>query len=132
MGLRAQAAADAKAILEDSSASGFGWPLVLTSPAGVETSVVGFATDVSESVDPETNALVSSRQASVTISLASLAASSTELPAVVASRSQRPWLVAFADVTTGVVGTWKVVDVLPDRALGVVVLRLESYRAGSD
>ncbi len=131
MGLKAIAAADAKAILED-SASGFGWPLSLTSPAGVVTSVVGFQTDVSESVDPETNTLVSSRQASVTISLASLAAAETELPAVVASRAQRPWLVAFADVTTGEVGTWKVVDVLPDRALGVVVLRLEAYRASAD
>jgi hypothetical protein len=87
MGLKAQAVADAKAILED-SASGFGVPLALTSPAGDVLDVVGFATDDS-------------------------------------------WLVAFAD-SAGVVGTWKVVEVLPDRALGVVVLRVEAYRAGAD
>lgn len=122
MGLIAQAAIDARAILED-SASGFGWPLVLTSPAGVVRNVTGFRTDVSEQVDPETQVIVSGRQASVTISLASL----PELPAAVPERSRRPWLVAFADVTTGETHTFKVVEVLPDRALGVVVLRLEGY-----
>jgi hypothetical protein len=126
MGLKAQAVADAKAILED-SASGFGVPLALTSPAGDVLDVVGFATDVSEQVDPETQVVVASRQASVSISLGSLPV----LPVAVSSKNQRPWLVAFAD-SAGVVGTWKVVEVLPDRALGVVVLRVEAYRAGAD
>jgi hypothetical protein len=126
MGLRAQAAADAKAILED-SASGFGWPLTLTSPAGVATLLTGFATDVSESVDPETGVIVSGRQASVTISLLSL----PELPTAVADAARRPWRVTFADVLLAAL-TWKVVEVLPDRALGVVRLILEGYRAGSD
>lgn len=124
MGLIAQAAIDARAILED-SASGFGWPLVLTSPAGVVYNVTGFRTDVSEQVDPETQVVVASRQASVTISLAAL----VELPVAVAARNLRPWLVAFADVTTAEIHTFKVVEVLPDRALGVVLLRLEGYRA---
>lgn len=124
MGLIAQAAIDARAILED-SASGFGWPLVLTSPAGVVYNVTGFRTDVSEQVDPETQVVVASRQASVTISLAAL----VELPVAVAARNLRPWLVAFVDVTTAEIHTFKVVEVLPDRALGVVLLRLEGYRA---
>lgn len=124
MGLRAQAAADAKAILED-SVSGFGWPLTLTSPAGEATLLTGFATDVSESVDPETGVIVSGRQASVTISLLSL----PELPTGVAESTRRPWRVTFADVTLAAL-TWKVVEVLPDRALGVVRLILEAYRAG--
>jgi hypothetical protein len=122
MGLRATAAADAKAILED-AAGGFGWPLTLTSPAGVESAHTGFATDVVESIDPETNVLVSSRRASVAVSLLSLA----ELPVAVPERERRPWLVTFADIT-GAVLTWKVVEVKPDRALGVVVLMLETYR----
>jgi len=121
MGLRTVAAADAKAILED-SASGFGWPLTLTSPAGVSSMLTGFATDVAESVDPETGVSVSGRRTSVAVSLLSLA----ELPAVVHDETSRPWLVTYADVA-GVVGTWKVIEVLPDRALGVVVLLLEAY-----
>lgn len=128
MGLRAQAAADAKAILEDST-SGFGWPLTLTSPAGVATLLAGFATDVSERDDPETGVIVSSRQASVTISLLSLIGATLELPTGVVEKTQRPWLVTFPDVTLAA-STWKVVEVLPDRALGVVRLLLEAYRAG--
>lgn len=130
MGLRAQAAADAKAILED-SVSGFGWPLTLTSPAGVATLLTGFATDVSESVDPETGVIVSGRQASVTISLLSLGVAGVELPTGVVEKTRRPWRVTFADVTLAAL-TWKVVEVLPDRALGVVRLLLEAYRAGTD
>lgn len=125
MGLRAQAAADAKTILED-SASGFGWPLTLTSPAGESSMLTGFATDVAESVDPETGVAVSGRRASVAISLLSLPA----LPVAVADDDARPWLVTMADVA-GAEATWKVVEVLPDRALGVVVLLLEAY-AGAD
>ena len=126
MGLRALAAADAKAIIED-SASGFGWPLVLTSPAAVATLLTGFASDVSETVDPETGIAVVGRRTSVAISLLSL----TELPAAVPESDRRPWLVTMADVT-GEAATWKVVEVRPDRALGVVVLILEAYRASAD
>ena len=126
MGLRAQAALDAQAILEDST-SGFGWPLVLTSPTGETSSLVGFATDVAETIDPETGIAVSGRRASVAISLLSLGV----LPTVVAEGTRRPWLVTFADVTTSA-ATWKVIEVMPDRAAGVVVLLLEAYRAGTD
>lgn len=124
MGLRAIAAADAKAILEDSGNSGFGWPLTLTSPAGVVSPHVGFATDVAESVDPETGLAVTGRRSSVAIALSSLA----ELPAAVHDRARRPWLVAVADVSLAA-AVWKVVEVRPDRALGIVVLFLEAYIA---
>jgi hypothetical protein len=121
MGLRTQAIADAKAILEDST-SGFGWPLTLTSPAGVPALLVGFTTDVAETIDPETGVAVSGRRASVAIALLSL----PELPTAVPDANRRPWIVTFADVTLAA-STWKVVEVLPDRAVGVVVLLLEAY-----
>lgn len=105
----------------------FGWPITITSPAGVATSVVGYTTDIAESVDPETNIAVASRKAQAVVSLLRL----PTLPTAVLERGSRPWLVAFADVVTGVVGTWKVVEVLPDRAIGLVILRLESWR-GAD
>jgi len=126
MGLRAQAAADAKAILED-SASGFAWPLALTSPAGVVSMLAGFATDIAESVDPETGSVVAGRRGSVAISLLSLAA----LPAAEAESSARPWSVVFDDLGAAPTA-WKVVEVRPDRALGVVVLLLEAYDASID
>lgn len=129
MGLREQMAVDAKAILGDTS--GFAEPLTLTSPAGDTRELTGFATDVAESVDPETGVIVSARRASVAISLLTLDELSAELPAVVPDADRKPWLVSFTSAT-GVLGTWKVVDVKPDRAIGVVVLTLESYDAGTD
>jgi hypothetical protein len=125
MGLREQAALDSQAILEDAT-SGFGWPFTLTSPAGVVTVLVGYTTDVAVTIDPETGQAVSGRKASVAVSIRSLPA----LPVAVAETAERPWLVRFADIQ-GVSSTWKVIDALPDRAVGVVVLLLESY-AGAD
>jgi hypothetical protein len=126
MNLRAQAAIDNRAILEN-EASGFGWLIVLTSPAGVSALYTGFATDISETIDPETGLAVSGRRASVVLSLFSL----PELPTAVPESNRRPWVVDFDDVT-GAGTTWKVVEVKPDRAIGQVVLLLEAYRAGAD
>lgn len=125
MGLRAQAATDAKAILEDAT-NGLGWPLTLTSPVGVATELVGFATDIGQSIDPDTGLAVAGRRASVAISLRSL----PEMPVAVADETRKPWVVTFAD-SEGVLGDWKVTEVLPDRAMAVVVLLLEAYHAGA-
>lgn len=121
MGLREQAALDARAILEDAS-SGFGWAFTLTSPAGVTTGHVGFTSDVAMNIDPETGIAVTGRKASVAVALGSL----TVLPEAVSERERKPWRVTFAS-PNGSIGTWKVVEVLPDRAVGIVVLLLESY-----
>ena len=125
MGLRAQAALDAKAILE--AADDLGWPLTLTSPAGVATNLVGFTTDVGQTIDPDTGQAVAGRRASVALAMSSLPA----MPAAVADDEAKPWLVTFSDVA-GTPGSWKVIEVLPDRAVGVVVLLLESWHAAPD
>lgn len=121
MGLRAQAKLDARAILED--ISGFGWPVTLTSPLGVVTSVYGFTTDVGQTIDPETGQAVAGQRASFAVARGAL----PELPEAVAESSRKPWLATFAD-SQGVSGTWKVIEVLPDRAVGVVVLLLEVFK----
>src|SRR5688572_28829573 len=126
MGLRAQAALDAKAILEDAT-NGHGWPLTLTSPVGVTTELVGFTTDVGQTIDPDTGQAVAGRRASVALAMSSLPA----MPEAVADEDAKPWLVAFDDVA-GSPGTWKVIEVLPDRAIGIVVLLLESWHAAPD
>lgn len=117
------AVADAKAILEN-SVSGFGQSVVLTSPAGVAATLTGKATDVSESIDPETGLAVAGRRASVALSLLSLPV----LPEAVHEPERRPWLVSFVGAS-GVAATWKVAEVRPDRRVGVVVLILEGYAA---
>lgn len=120
MGLREQAALDGRAILED--LSGFGAAITLTSPEGVTSELVGTTADVALTIDPETGQAVTGRRTSVAVSMLSLAA----MPAAVADRTRRPWLVTFTD-QHGVPGTWKVADVQPDRSLAVVVLILEAY-----
>jgi hypothetical protein len=121
MGLREQAKLDARAILEDTL--GFAWPVTLTSPLGVVTSVYGFTTDVGQTIDPETGQAVAGQRASCTVALGAL----PSLPEAVAEGSRKPWLATFAD-SQGVFGAWKVIEVLPDRAAGVVVLLLEVFK----
>lgn len=121
MGLREQAKLDAQAILEDTL--GFAWPVTLTSPLGVVTSLYGFTTDVGQTIDPETGQAVAGQRASVSVARASL----PSLPEAVHESSRKPWVATFAD-SQGVSGTWKVIEVLPDRALGVVVLLLEVFQ----
>lgn len=123
MGLRATAAADAKAILEDAS-SGFGWSLLVVSPAGAEFSVTGFATDIGQTIDPDTGQAVAGRRASVAVHMTALPV----VPDVLADADVKPWRVQYANAS-GAVGLWKVIEVLPDHAMGVLVLLLEAYHA---
>jgi hypothetical protein len=125
MGLRAQAALDAKAILENTG--DFGEPFSLRSPEGVTVQLTGFTTDVGQAIDPETGQSVAGRRASVACHASSLPA----MPTAVASEARKPWVVTFTS-PAGIELSWKVIEVLPDRALGVVVLLLESFHASAD
>jgi hypothetical protein len=123
MGLRATAAADAKAILEDSS-SGFGWSLLVTSPAGTEWELIGFATDIGQTIDPDTGQAVAGRRASVAVHMASLPV----VPELQSMAAAKPWRVSFEN-EAGAAQVWKIIEVLPDHAMGVMVFLLEAYRA---
>ena len=98
----------------------------LTSPVGVSTSLKGYTTDVGQAIDPDTGQAVAGRRASVAVSRSSL----PEQPEGIADSGRKPWVATFAD-SGGVVSDWKVIEVLPDRATGVVVLLLERYHAGA-
>lgn len=127
MGLREQAAADLKAIVEDEA--GFGWPINLKNPAGESVDLVGLSTDVAQTIDPETGQAVSGRVASVAISLKSLEAVEwwTGIPKGIADSASRPYVVVFNDIL-GSEHTFKVQASNPDRAIGVVTLLLEVYQ----
>jgi hypothetical protein len=126
MGLREQAALDAQAILEDKT-SGFAWSFTLTSPQGVAAQLKGFTTDIGQTIDPDTGQAVAGRRASVAISLRSL----PELPLLSADENRKPWLVRFSDAK-GVRACWKAIEIIPDRAAGIVVLLLEAYHLAPD
>lgn len=126
MALRELAERHLGAILED-TAFGFGWPVTLVSPDGIKSfGLIGFSTDISQVLDPDTGQLVNGRQASVTLRISSLFAQGFTLPKGVAEQSSKPWLVIFDDIN-GRTHTFKIRQVDPDRALGVVVCFLEAY-----
>src|SRR5687768_14346978 len=96
MGLRQQAAADLKSILENED--DFGWPITVTNPVGVSADLVGMSTDISEVLDPGLGIPVSGRLASVAIASESLTAAGLGLPNNVSDESSKPWLVRFNDI----------------------------------
>jgi hypothetical protein len=128
--LREQAAADLLMIHED-TVDGFGWPLVITNPAGDTIEVNGLSTDIARAIDPETQQAVTGRFVSVSIPLKSLRDNGFDLPRNVADRGARPWLVRVNDIE-GMEHTFKVIEASPDRALGCVNCLLEVYKTQTD
>lgn len=126
MGLREEAALDAREFLEDGD--DFGWPLTITNPDSVSAALTGYSTDIHLTIDPETGQAVSGRQASVVIHMAALTEAGLTLPRGIAEKDLRPWTVETNDIT-GVKHTFKVIEAIPDRALGIVACTLEEFRA---
>jgi len=126
MGLRAQAAADLSTIVTDQD--GFGWPITVTDPDGASAALVGLSTDHSTTIDPETGAPIAGRECSVALAIASLTAAGMALPKGSSELSGMPWRVSFDD-TAGNAQLYKVVESVPDRAVGIVVLKLEFFGA---
>lgn len=124
MSLRQQANVDMVSIVE--STSDFGWPIVVTSPAGVVLSMTGLSTDIGTTLDPETGLPVSGRRASVALAISSLSAGGLEMPQGIYEKTSKPWLVTFADIG-GTSYTFKVIQTHPDRALGIITCIVERY-----
>lgn len=129
MGLREQAELDLAITMED-PVCGFGWPIVLTDPAGVSKPLTGLSTDIAQLIDPDTGETVSGRLASVALRISSIESAdpgpALSLPEAVALNSSAPWLVAFDDIN-GKPYTFKVAKSNPDRALGVITLIVENW-----
>lgn len=126
MNLRLQAERDLGVILED-SATGFGWPVVLTAPDGSRHELTGFSDDIAQVIDPETGAIVSGRLASVALRMSSIAALGLEIPRAISETGRKPWIVEFLDIL-GAAHRFKIVQSYPDRALGLLTLNLEIYK----
>lgn len=127
MSLRTQAAADLKAIVED-SAGGFGFAITITDPAGTSAALVGLTTDIGTTIDPDTGQAVAGRRASIALRIASLTAAGLAVPVGVADSASRPWLVTFDDID-GTSHDYSVLESMPDRAIGVVTCLLEAWQA---
>lgn len=125
MSLRAQAAADARAFLND--ADGFAWDITLVQPNGSSAAFKGFSGDIGLTIDPETGQAVTGRRAHVALSILDIEQAGMGLPQAVADKNRKPWVVRFEDIQ-GRSQTFKVSAAMPDRTLGVVTCALEAYQ----
>ena len=126
MGLREIAAADADTIVND-AVDGFGWLIQITNPAGTKEDFTGFGNDIHAIVDPETGTQFSARVVTVALRLKDIYAKGFVLPVGITDQKQKPWIVEFKDINDKDY-TYKVIESLPDRANGGIVLVLESYK----
>ena len=126
MNIRMLAEADLAITLED-SATGFGWPVKLTDPAGVEyLNLTAQADDISQIVDPDTGTVVSGRKAAATLRQSTLKARGIGEIKGVADTTRKPWLATFDDIG-GTAYTFKVEYADPDRTLGTITLVLGAW-----
>lgn len=125
MSLRERAALDARRIIEDTS--GFGWPITVTNPAGQSLAMTGLSTDIGFTINPDTGVAVSGRKASVALAIATLEAAGMGLPYGVGDTKKKPWVIEFADIG-GAPHLFKVVETMPDRAIGCITCIVEDYK----
>lgn len=126
MGLRELAETDAGNILNDVT-YGFGWSITVTDPDGASAVLTGFSNDISQLIDPDTGQAVSGRLATAAIHIQTLIDAGLSLPVGIVDLNSKPWVIEFNDIN-GNSYTFKVNESNPDRALGVVVCILETYK----
>lgn len=103
---------------------GDGQTVTITNPAGVSESLKAISNDISLLIDPDTGVPVSGRNCNVAFRVSSLRAAGFELPKGVEDGAAVPWLVQYTTVNGDTINT-KVMASNPDRALGIITLRLE-------
>ena len=97
--------------LEDTDA--FGWSFTLTNPLGDSQSLSGPARHINMLIDMDTGADVQQEQASVI----------ARLSTITIGEPKKDWLVTVTD-PTGTPYECYVVEAMPDRTMGIIVLKL--------
>lgn len=103
---------------------GDGQTVTLTDPTGASADFQAISNDISLLIDPETGVPVSGRNANVALRIASIRAAGFLLPKGVEDGAEVPWVVDYTTVDGDTVTT-KVMASNPDRAIGLITLRLE-------
>lgn len=127
MGLRETFVADAREFLNDRD-EGFGWDVTVVAPDATEANLTGFTADIGTTIEPETGEMVSGRRASVALHILDLQDADLGIPVNVPDAAGMPWVVRFLDFDGVTLRSYKVIDTMPDRAIGVVVCILESFQ----
>jgi len=91
----------------------FGWPVTITNLLNQSQTLYGQTRHINMLIDFDTGSDVQQEQASVTLRLAS----------ITIGEPKKDWLVAITD-TAGTAYSCYVVEPMPDRTLGTIVLKL--------
>jgi hypothetical protein len=126
MSLRDRAVSDVAAILRNTLDGG--QPITLTDPSDVATAgIIGWTSDVSSAIDPDTGAIISGRSVRVTIDVGQLPAGPR--PKAQSDSSLKPWRVSFPRITTAATTQYAVTRSLPDDTLGMITIELGNWSA---
>lgn len=123
MSLRERARADMERITSDTK--GFGWPIRIISPKGESRMVVGFSGDIGMTIDAGTGLYVTGRKAYCSIAMSQLEGMAP--PRGIMDPKTPPWIIQF-DSVMGKKRTYRVIECMPDEALGLYVCTLEAHR----
>jgi hypothetical protein len=103
---------------------GDGQTITLTDPAGSSADFQAISNDISLLIDPDTGVPVSGRNVNVALRIATLRTAGFQLPKGIEDGAEVPWLVDYTTVNGDQIKA-KVMASNPDRAIGVITLRLE-------
>ena len=106
---------------------GDGQRVTLVNPDGVGAELNAISCDISLMIDPDTGVPVSGRNANAALRIASITAAGLTMPQGIEDGATVPWLVMYETVT-GEMITAKVLASNPDRAVGVITLKLGFVR----
>lgn len=118
---------DLHQIAEDDLAvtlEGDGQTITLTDPTGATADLQSISNDISLLIDPETGIPVSGRNVNLALRISSVRAAGFELPKGIEEGAVVPWLVDYTTVNGNQIKA-KVMASNPDRAIGIITLRLE-------
>jgi len=126
MNFREIAEQDLALTLED-NIYGFGWPINITDPDGLNKDIFGQANDVAFQIDPQTGQAISGSIVTIAIRTKTLMeVGFPVLPTSQPDKTKKPWIVIFNDIN-GNPGNFTIKETNPDKTLGLILYELEAY-----
>lgn len=101
----------------------FGSSVVFVDTSGNRFPISCNVQDISATIDPETQQIVTGRLVSFIVGRAAIESAGMGLPRAIAQDGVSPWLVEYADQV------WRVNDVRPDRVFGMLIVFVEAQDA---
>lgn len=127
MNFREIAEQDLAITLEDNQ-YGFGWPINVTDPDGLNKDLFGQQNNVAFKIDPDTGTPVSGLIVEVSLRTKSIFdAGFSAIPEPQPDTTKKPWIFQFDDIN-GNSGTFTIKETNPDKSIGLILFQCETYQ----